>query len=96
MKGNTLTDFIDDLLSMGGPEKEIGFRGRTYFIQSQPSEANQDLIDFVVFECFGDGNYIFRCTGKTNEECVEQFESAKIFDGMTIYEAESEIEVLYG
>ena len=33
---------------------------------------------------------------KTFAECVEQFEVAKIFDGMTIYETEQEIEVLYG
>ena len=34
--------------------------------------------------------------GNTFIECVEQFASATIFDGMTIYEAEQDIEVLYG
>ncbi len=34
----------------------------------------------------------FVAMGK-NKECVEQFEKAKIFDGLTIYEAEPEIEV---
>lgn len=29
-------------------------------------------------------------------ECVESFEKAKIFDGKTIYEAEKDIEVLFG
>lgn len=37
MTGNTLTELMDDLLAMGGPETE-----------------------FVIFECFGDQNYIFR------------------------------------
>lgn len=34
----------------------------------------------------------FVAMGK-KKECVEQFEKAKIFDGLTIYEAEPEIEV---
>ena len=33
---------------------------------------------------------------KTLRECVEQFETKPIFDGLTIYNAESEIEVLFG
>ena len=41
-------------------------------------------------------NYVFRCHGKDFRECFEQFEKATIFDGMTIYDAESEIEVLFG
>ena len=96
MKGNTLTEFMDDLLTMGGPEKEFLFRGRRYFMESQPYEKNLDETEFVIFECFGNQNYIFRCHGKDNEECVRQFEVAKIFDGLTIYEAESEITVEYG
>lgn len=43
-----------------------------------------------------DENYVFRCHGKDFRECFEQFEKATIFDGMTIYDAESEIEVLFG
>ena len=51
---------------------------------------------YVIFECFGDENYVFRCHGRGFRECFEQFEKATIFDGMTIYDAESEIEVLFG
>ncbi len=96
MKGNTVSEFINDLLTMGGPEKEFTFRGRRYFMEAQVYEKNSTLTEFVIFECFGDENYIFRCHGKNFRECVEQFENAKIFDGLTIYEAESEIEVLFG
>ena len=28
MIGNTLSEFIDDILTMGGPEKEFLFRGK--------------------------------------------------------------------
>ncbi len=96
MKGCTLGEFMNDLLTMGGPEKDFLFRGKRYFMESQCYEKNPALIEFVIFECFGDENYIFRCHGKTFRECVEQFEKAKIFDGLTIYEVESEIEVLFG
>ncbi len=34
--------------------------------------------------------------GKDFAECTSKVESARIFDSMTIYEAESEIEVLFG
>lgn len=96
MKGNTLTEFMDDLLSMGGPEKEFVFRGKRYLMESQPYEKDIAQTEFVIFECFGDENYIFRCHGKNNKDCVKKFEKAKIFEGLSIYEAESEIEVLFG
>lgn len=96
MKGNTLTEFIDDLLLMGGPEKEFKYNGKTYFLQSQAYELDKSLMELIVFECFGEEKYVFRCVGKTCEECVRQFEKANMFDGRNIYEAESEIEVLYG
>lgn len=96
MNGNTLSEFMDDLLAMGGPEKEYLFRGRRYFLQCQTYEKDPSLIEMVIYECFGDENYIFRCHGKSFAECVAQFEQAAIFDGMTIYEAESEIDVLFG
>ena len=35
MTGNTLSEFIDDILTMGGPEKEFLFRGKKYMLQSQ-------------------------------------------------------------
>ncbi|MBR6939699.1 MAG: hypothetical protein IKH65_02725 [Clostridia bacterium] len=96
MKGNTLVEFINDLLTMGGPEKEFEYNGKRYFIESQAYEQDSTLVELVIFECFGDENYIFRCHGKNNAECVEQFENAKLFDGRTIYEAEQDITVLFG
>ncbi len=40
MKGNTLAEFMDDLLVSGGPEKEFVFRGKRYFMESQPYADN--------------------------------------------------------
>ena len=96
MKGNTLTEFINDLLTMGGPEKEYEYRGKRYFMESQPYKLDPTKVEFVIFECFGEENYIFRCHGKNNADCVNEFEKAKLFDGRTIYEAHDEITVLYG
>ena len=96
MKGDTLTEFIDDLLTMGGPEKEYEYRGKRYFMESQPYELDPTQVEFVIFECFGDENYIFKCHGKTNADCVNEFEKAKLFNGRTIYDAHDEITVLYG
>lgn len=81
---------------MGGAEKEFLFRNRKYMLQSQRYEDDLSLTELVIFECFGDENYIFRCHGKDFHECFEQFEKSTIFDGMTFYEAESGIEVLFG
>lgn len=94
MKGNTLNEFMDDLHTMGGPEKEFLYQGKRYFLQCEKVDDNK--IEMVVFQCFGEQEYIFRCKGESFAECVEQFEQAKIFDGKTIYEAEKDIEVLYG
>ena len=34
--------------------------------------------------------------GADLRECVHKFEQAEVFDGLTIYEAEQEIEVQFG
>ncbi len=93
MEGNTLNEFMDDLCTMGGPEKDFMYKDKRYFLEC---EAVDNMIEMVIFECFGEQNYIFRCKGKDFVECVKQFEKAKIFDGKTIYEAEKDIEVLFG
>ena len=65
MRGNAFTEFMDDLLVKGGPEKEVMFRGKRYFMEAQLYEKDISQTEFVIFECFGDQNYIFRCHGKT-------------------------------
>lgn len=95
MKGNTLSEFINDLLTTGGPEKEYLYRGKRYMLECIFDEATQ-LTELVIFQCFDDEDYVFRCKGKNFAECVEQYEKATIYDGRTIYEAEDEIEILFG
>ena len=95
MKGNSIGEFIDDLLSMGGPEKEFVFRDIHYFMETvwNPEKQKNEL---YCTEFSGEKENVYRWFGDSFEECVRQFESATIFDGLTIYQAEQEIEILFG
>lgn len=96
MKGNTITEFINDLYACGGPEKEFTFRGKRYFLETIMVEET-DLLELYVAEIKENADdIVFSFTGKTLHDCVAQFEEAKIFDGKTIYQVEKEIEVLFG
>lgn len=101
MKGQTVGGFIDDILSMGGPEKEFVFRNKFYFLEALCNDATK-LVDLYVdeFDNSDPKNKELLCThtfsGKDFAECVALFEKAPIFEGLTIYQAEGEIEVLYG
>jgi len=101
MTGNTIGEFIDDLLMMGGPEKEFVFRKKYYFLETTYDESTS-IFRLCIDEYDNTKperkiliqSYCF--TGKNYAECVNTFEDAEIFDNMTIYQAEQEIEVLFG
>lgn len=96
MKGNTISEFINDLYACGGPEKEFTFRGKRYFLETIMVKGT-DLFELYVAEIKENAdNVVFSFTGKVLHDCVAQFEEAKIFDGKTIYQVEKEIEVLFG
>lgn len=96
MKGNTISEFINDLIACGGPEKEFTFRGKRYFLETIAVEGTDLLKLYVVEIKDSTDDVIFTFTGKTFQDCVDQFEEAKIFDGKTIFQVEQEIEVLFG
>ncbi|MBE6851426.1 MAG: hypothetical protein E7504_06805 [Ruminococcus sp.] len=96
MKGNTISEFINDLYACGGPEKEFTHNGKRYFLETIMVEGT-DLLELYVVEIKDDtDDVVFSFTGKTLHDCVSHFEEAKIFDGKTIYQVEQEIEVLFG
>ncbi len=70
MIGNTLSEFIDDILTMGGPEKEFLFHGKKYMLQSQKYEDNPSLTELVIFECFGDETMFFAVMEKISENVL--------------------------
>ena len=93
MKGNDLNEFIDDMYH--NPEKEISYCGKRYMVTGYVDETSE-FYTLEVYTIEKDCKELFKFTSKVRYECVEQFEGAKIFDGKTIYEAEKDIEVLFG
>ena len=93
MLGNNLNEFMDDMYH--NPEKEISYCGKRYMITGYVDESCE-LYTLEVYTIEKDSRELFKFTSKARYECVEAFEKAKIFDGQTIYEAEKEIEVLFG
>lgn len=101
MKGNTIGEFIDDILLTGGPEKEFIFRNKYYFLETtRDSEDKMLELSIDEYDNSDPGDKIYLCSynfkGADFAECVNKFEDARIFDGLTIYQAEQEIEVLFG
>lgn len=90
MIGNSLNEFINDLYF--NPEKEIVYRKKKYLISGYVSNGDY-TIEVVDIE---NHNIIFLVSSKDRADCVKRFGETKIFDGNTVYEAEQEIQVLYG
>ena len=101
MKGNTINEFINDLYTNGGPEKEFVLGNKYYIIQAESKAGDEKTylrLDEYLYENDEAGTYLntFWVEGMNLTECVEAFEKAQIFDGKTIYEVEKDIEVLFG
>ena len=91
MNGKSLSLFIDDLYH--NPEMEIEHNNIRYMITGYIDNSDYVLKMDTIEE---KSKNIFSFSNTNREICVNKFESAKIFSGKTIYEAESEITVLYG
>ena len=93
MKGNVLNEFMSDLYY--NPEKEIVCYGARYIISGFSDETGESYT-LQVCTIEEDPKMLFAHTSKNRSECVAAFEEAKIFNGKTVYEAENDIEVLFG
>ncbi len=101
MKGNNLNEFMDDLYYNGGPEKELIYQDKYYLIQCENSANKDDHIlrvdEHILLEGeVGEHLRAILFHGRSLAESVKQFEQAKIFNGKNIYEAEKDIEVIFG
>lgn len=92
MTGKSIQDFIKDLYY--NPETEFSYRQERYIISGYINSDNT-LYTLEIWSTEND-RQIFSCTNASREYCVEKFESAKIFNGKTIYEAENDIAIQYG
>ena len=103
MNGNTIGQFIDDLLLMGGPEKEFVFRNKFYFLETTTLPSQKEPQLRLTIDEYDNGNpgqkrflHSYCFDGSNFTECVSKMEEAAIFEGLTIYQAEQEITVLFG
>lgn len=79
MRGNTISEFINDLYACGSLEKEFTFRGKRCFLETIMVEGT-DLLELYVVESKDDtDDVVFSFAGKTLRDCAIQFEEAKIF-----------------
>ncbi len=92
MNGKSLPDFIDELYC--NPEMEIEYHSIRYSVSGYLDEDKEFVLQVDSID--NPSSEIFFVRKKTARECVEAFEGALLFDGKTIYQAESEITVLYG
>ncbi len=92
MKGKHLDEFIDALYS--NPEMELIYHGKRYLLSGYIECDGIYTLQLDTIE--RDSKELFLHKSASRQECVEKFESSKVFDGKTIYEAEQEILVEYG
>ena len=92
MIGKKLSEFIDELFMH--PELELVHHNTKYLISGYIGE--NELYTLSVDILGSNGHNVFKISNLSRNECVAKFEEAKIFDGLSIYEAEKDIEVLYG
>ena len=90
MIGKSFQSFIDELYY--NPEIEFFYRGERYMISGYVEE-NQYTLEVTNI---GTSSVLFKVTAASRDACVLNFENAPIFNAKTIFEAEKEIEVLYG
>ena len=95
MINGNLSAFMDSLAL--GMELEVLFREKRYFIQGwdfsyDDPDVGPHIEMFEILENGYGGDYVFTYDGASRGECTEAFLAAKLWDGMTFDEAESEIE----
>ena len=91
MQGKKLNEFIDSLYF--NPEMEFAFSNKRFLISGY-YENNEYTLRIDSIETDSVNVFFVKC--KNAQDCVNEFEKAKLFDGRTIYEAHDEITVLYG
>ena len=91
MKGKKLSEFIESLYH--NPEMEIEYMDKRYMVSGYLEQEEYTLCVDTIEQA---SETVFISQNRERQKCVEEFETARIFAGRTIYEAEAEITVLYG
>lgn len=88
MINGNVREFVDGLYY--GDERCFLYNGKKYFIQGY-YENEKPMLEIHIFEP-ADNNFEWRVFSEDNNYPVDKFETAKIFDGKTFWEAEKEME----
>lgn len=91
MEGGKVSDFIDTFTYQSVAMK---YQGEKYFSDGIVVMPNGQY-SFFIIKVTNDNQFIsdvYSFVGKNITECLDAFESAKIWNGKTFYEAEKEIE----
>ena len=92
VKGKTTAELIEALYY--NPEMEILYRGKRYLVSGFVEEDGRYTLRMDSVE--PQSRELFCAVSQRRGQCVGAFERAVLFDGRTVYEAEREIEVLFG
>lgn len=92
MKGGNVQEFIDTLSL--GVEKEFKYKDATYFAQGSLSDGVWTMT-LDRWNPPTDG-YIWSFQAPAMEECFRAFLDAPLFDGLTFWEAERDMEWISG
>lgn len=92
MIGKSVSELIEALYE--NAEIEIIYRHHRYLISAWLEESGNYAIEVYFIQ--KDSKTLFSYLGMDRRNVVEAFEDARIFDNQTIYQVESEIDVIYG
>ncbi len=92
MRGMSVGDFIEAMYNCA--EIEFAYCSKRLMLEIWSNGDSTYSLSLDTIE--PKSKKIFSVERKSIMDCVSLFEEAKIFDGKTIYEAEKEIEILYG
>ena len=92
MQGKKLSLFIESLYV--NPEMEFEYADKRYLVSGYRDDNNEYVLQVDTIEASIKPVFFFKDANIS--KCVDAFETAKLFDGKTIYEVENKITVLYG
>lgn len=87
MINGDVKEFVDGLYY--GDERWFTYQGKEYFIQGWVKEG---LFYLLLDDAKVEGeDYIWKYSGESNNEAVEEFLAAKLWNGKTFFEVEKEM-----
>lgn len=90
MKGQSIQEFMDDIMSSRLVEKEFFYKGEEFMFVC---DKNNDDLYSIIITSYSNENHDITIKDKSLVGLYRKFENLKIIDGKTIYELDEDIEV---